>query len=100
MRPPAPRSIIRRATARETRNIPFTLVSKTASHSASIHLHDRGVRVDAGVVDQDVDLAEAIDDLLDRSLHRRGVAHVDLDRQRLGRRLLPDGDGDRLRGAG
>ena len=59
---------------------PLRLVSRTGSQSSGFHPHEQAVAGDAGVVDEDVDPLEPIEDLLDRRLHRGPIRDVDLER--------------------
>ncbi len=52
------------------------------------HFVDRGAIGDAGVVDQHVDGAEALDRAIEQVLHRGFVGHVGRDRERFGAHAL------------
>ena len=74
---------IGRAIARVIQNGPDRFVLITASHSSAVHPHQQVVAGDAGVVDEDVDRAEAIERGLDDRLARLAArARVALDRDR------------------
>ena len=60
---PARASTSRRGARRH--QVPWTCTRMTASKSSTGHVPDRGVAHDAGVVDDDVELAEGVDRLLD-----------------------------------
>ena len=81
IRPPG-RSAIAGIAARLTRKTPFRSTPTMRSHSSTgngIDIDAVGERVDAGIVDEDVEPPESAQRLLDRALDRRRVADVHLD---------------------
>ena len=61
--------------------------------AAHVGLRDRRELDGAGIVDHDIDAAEMRRGLVERGLHRRFLAHVDLQRQRAAAGLFDLGGG-------
>ena len=91
---PEPAATIRGATARATRNAPVTFVSITSRKPSGVTSQNGcgvgeeprvdGAHPDPGVVDEHVEPAEPIPDLVDGGVDRGLVADVELHAQRVG----------------
>nr|WP_272952133.1 hypothetical protein [Mycolicibacterium hodleri] len=57
------------------------MVLRMASHASRVHRVERAVEVGRGIVDEDVEGAEPLDDGVDHRLRRRVVGDVRLDRK-------------------
>ena len=68
--------IMNGTTARVMLNVPVTLVSSTALHVLVLQGGQRIVADHAGVVDQQINAAGAVNNLLDERRAGRGIAHV------------------------
>ena len=102
---PKPRRFIERAAARVQFIVVRRFASTTASHASSVELVDRDVGLPdhpAGHVHQDVDVADAGEELLDRGTDGEvDVVLVDaVDRRARRREAVGDRAADALRGAG
>ena len=83
IRPPSPWLIICLAAIWVPKNALFRLMSITLSYCVFGRVEDGGARLDAGVVDHDVEPAELLDGAVDEPLQVGDLADVGLDADRL-----------------